>query len=430
MNIEDLYKIFIKNKKVTTDSRIVEKDAIFFALRGETFNGNRYAEKAIENGCSWAIIDDKKYAKDTNFIVVDDVLETLQRLANYHRKQLGINILAITGTNGKTTTKELVASVLSKKYKVTFTKGNLNNHIGVPLTLLSMTDDTQIGVVEMGANHVGEIKNLCELAEPDYGIITNIGKAHLEGFGSIENIINTKSELYDYIKKINGEVFYNFNNELLANKVRSLELNAIDFGGASSTVKGKLLPNNELLSLEIQVAELKLEIHTNLVGDYNLENVLASVCIGNYFGVQPTGMLKAIEEYVPKNNRSQFFKTNKNNIYLDAYNANPSSVELSVNNFAGLQKKNAIVILGDMLELGNEAVSEHLKIVNLVHQKAFSKVILVGQVYSSLKIPNDFLQFKNVNELKKWLLENNLDSANVLIKGSRGIQLETIVEYL
>jgi len=430
MKIKEIYQLFIECGKVTTDSRIVEKNAIFFALQGENFNGNQYAYKAIENGCAYAIVDDKNFVKDNRFIYVDNVLNLLQELGSYHRNKLGVPIIAITGTNGKTTTKELIASVLAKKYTVTFTKGNLNNHIGVPLTLLSMNSTTDIGVVEMGANHMGEIKQLCEIAEPNYGIITNIGKAHLEGFGSLENIIKTKSELYDFIGQSNGKVFYNSLNPILKEEVEKRNLDTIQFAGINSNVKGKIIPKNEFLSLRAEIEDEQHEVYSNLVGNYNLENILAAIAIGNYFKVKTIDIISAIEKYVPKNNRSQFVKTEKNNIYLDAYNANPSSVELSVKNFNSLAKKNSLIILGDMLELGEDSNKEHLAIVHLLKSLNCKKVILVGKVFSSVEVPKEYLQFENANDLKEWMLENKIEQSNVLIKASRGIQLETIVEYL
>jgi UDP-N-acetylmuramoyl-tripeptide--D-alanyl-D-alanine ligase len=430
MKIERLYQIFLRSKKVTTDSRNVENDALFFALKGENFDGNAYAKNALENGCSFAIVDNSDYVQGNNYILVDDVLETLQLLGNYHRKQLNIPIIAITGTNGKTTTKELVTSVLCKKFSVSYTIGNLNNHIGVPLTLLSMNENTQIGIVEMGANHINEIKNLCEIAEPDFGIITNIGKAHLEGFGSFENIIKTKKELYDYLKFKDGKVFYNSNNSLLQKIIIELNLNAIAFGNLNNKVNGEIITSDRFLSINIKIGNFQALVETQLIGNYNLENVLAAACIGHYYGVNPELIVSAIEEYIPKNNRSQFFKTEKNNLFLDSYNANPTSVEASLKNFASLKINNKYVIIGDMLELGNESELEHEKIIGLLQDYSFDKTILVGNIFHSLKVPEKFLRYRDVNELKSWLENSNIVNSNVLIKGSRGIQLEKIVEFL
>ncbi len=430
MKIERLYQIFLRSKKVTTDSRNAENNALFFALKGKFFDGNTYAKNALENGCSFAIVDNPDYVQGDNYILVDDVLETLQLLGNYHKKQLDIPIIAITGTNGKTTTKELLANVLSKKYKVSYTAGNLNNHIGVPLTLLSMNENTQIGIVEMGANHINEIKNLCEIAEPDFGIITNVGKAHMEGFGSFENIIKTKKELYDYLKFKDGKVFYNSNNSLLKKIIIELNLNAIAFGSLNNKIYGDIITSDRFLYVNIKMENFQALIKTQLIGNYNLENVLAAASIGYYNGINPELIVSAIEEYVPKNNRSQFLRTEKNNLFLDSYNANPTSVEASLKNFASLKINNKYIILGDMLELGTESESEHEKIIGLLQDYSFDKIILVGNIYNSLKVPDKFLQFGDVNELKNWLENSNIVHSNVLIKGSRGIQLEKIVELL
>ena len=430
MKIADLHKIFLKNSVITIDSRKTEKDAIFFAINGENFDGNKFAKDAIDNGCAYVIVDNPEVVDGSKYILVEDTLKTLQELAAYHRKQLNIPIIAITGTNGKTTTKELIASVLSKKYKVSFTQGNYNNHIGVPLTLLSMNEDTQIGVVEMGANHMNEIKQLCEIASPDYGLITNIGKAHIEGFGSFENIIEAKKELYDYIKLVRGKVFFNKQNIVLSKLVADIKLDTIAFGDESFIVNGQVLPSNQFVKLSVNIEGETNEIETYLIGNYNLENILASASIGNYFNIDNHDIISAIEEYIPKNNRSQFLKTDKNNLILDAYNANPTSVEAALENFIALDLQNKCVILGDMLELGEESENEHRIIVDFANNQNFETIILVGNIYSSLQVPDNILQFEEVGELKKWISKNNLHNANILIKGSRGIQLEKIVELL
>lgn len=431
MNIEEIYRLFLKCREVSTDSRKCAKNALFFALRGENFNGNKYAEQAIENGCSYAIIDDENYRKDIKYILVKDVLETLQKLANYHRKRLNIPIIAITGTNGKTTTKELISSVLSQKFSITNTVGNLNNHIGVPITLLSMDESTQIGIVEMGANHPNEIMQLCKIAEPNYGIITNIGKAHLEGFGSFEKIISTKNELYNYLNESNGTAFFNANNDLLLELTGKLKTPKFDFNGVDSKVKGQLLKTNKFLAISISINGCLYNVKTKLIGNYNSENVIAAACVGNYFNVSDNDIINAIEKYEPSNNRSQFIKTDKNNLYLDAYNANPTSVNAALLNFEELQVENKWIVLGDMLELGEDSISEHKKIIAKLSEMKFEKAILVGELYSSIKTnKNDILQFKNVDELIVWIRKNNISNSNVLIKGSRGIKLETIVEYL
>ena len=430
MKITDLHKIFLKNSVITIDSRKIEKGAIFFAIKGENFDGNKFAKDAIDNGCAYVIVDNHEVVDGSKYILVEDTLKTLQELASYHRNQLNMPIIAITGTNGKTTTKELIATVLSKKYKVSFTEGNYNNHIGVPLTLLKMNEDTQIGVVEMGANHLNEIEQLCEIASPNYGLITNIGKAHIEGFGSFENVIKAKKELYDYIKLVNGKVFFNKQNTILSKLVADLDFDAIAFGDESSIVNGQVLPSNRFVKLSVNIEGETNEVETHLIGNYNLENILASISIGKYFNIDNHDIISAIEEYIPKNNRSQFLKTNKNNLILDAYNANPTSVEAALGNFIALDLENKCVILGDMLELGEESENEHENIVDFANNQNFETIILVGNIYSSLQVPDNILQFEEVGELKKWISKNNLHNANILIKGSRGIQLEQIVELL
>lgn len=430
MIIEDIYNIFQQIREIVTDSRNVTEGAIFLALKGGKFDGNKYAKKAIENGCSYAIIDNTDCKLNEKYILVDDVLKTLQLLANLHRRKLNMPIIGITGTNGKTTTKELIFSVLNQKYSVTSTKGNLNNHIGVPLTLLSMDEKTEIGVVEMGANHPGEIKQLCEIAQPDYGIITNIGKAHLEGFESFDNVIKAKKELYDYLNKTEGKVFYNSENAILKELVDNLEVEAISFGDQESIIKGEIMPSQQFLTADINIEDFNYKLKTKLVGGYNLENVLAAVLIGNYFKVERELIFSAIENYIPTNNRSQFFKTEKNSLFLDAYNANPTSVEASIRNFESLELPRKSVVLGDMLELGKDAVKEHENIIQLLNEIKFDEIILVGNIYSSIEVPPNMLQFKSVDDLKKWISKKNIKDSNILIKGSRGIQLEKIVELL
>ncbi|OFX27469.1 MAG: hypothetical protein A2041_07750 [Bacteroidetes bacterium GWA2_31_9b] len=431
MKIEEIYKLFLKYPVISTDSRKPEKNSLFFALKGESFDGNMFTKNALENGCAYAIVDNPIFALNSNCILVNDTLETLTELAKYHRKKLRIPILAITGTNGKTTTKELISHVLLNKFNLVYTKGNLNNHIGVPLTLLSMNSETQFGVIEMGANHPMEIKHLCEIAEPDFGIITNIGKAHLEGFGSFENIIKTKKELYDFLENSNGTIFYNTENKILSQINSDVNISKIAFGnGINSDVCGSIISSNPFLFVKIQIASSELNINSKLIGNYNFENILAAVSIGYYFDVDPLKIKEAIENYTPSNNRSQLIKSNLNTIYLDAYNANPSSIEASLINFIQLNVENKCVILGDMLELGNDAVEEHKKVIDLINKAEFSKVILVGNIYANLNETENFIRFKDVNNLKIWLENNRIVDSHILVKGSRGIQLERIVEYL
>jgi UDP-N-acetylmuramoyl-tripeptide--D-alanyl-D-alanine ligase len=430
MSIESLYNKFLKFRKISIDSRTAEKDSLFFALKGESFDGNKYAQSALENGCALAVVDNSDYIEGDKYFLVDNVLETLQELGNYHRKKLSIPIIAITGSNGKTTTKELTSSVLNSVFNVSSTKGNLNNHIGVPLTLLSMDENTQIGIVEMGANHLNEIELLCKIAEPDFGIITNIGRAHLEGFGSYKNVIKAKTELYNYIKNKEGIVFYSSNDSLLKSKVDELELKSIAYAGENSEVSGNILESDQFLRMNVLINDEEIELKTQLVGSYNFENVLAAASIGNYFKIKPELIVNSIERYKPQNNRSQFLKTNINNLYLDAYNANPSSVNASVLNFLSLKITNKIIILGDMLELGADSIVEHKKIVKFLDEETIEKVIVVGKIYNSIEVPSQFVQFENVNKLKIWIEHNPIENSNILIKGSRGIGLEKVIEQL
>ncbi|MEE4197016.1 MAG: UDP-N-acetylmuramoyl-tripeptide--D-alanyl-D-alanine ligase [Bacteroidales bacterium] len=431
MKIEELYPVFLKHPAITTDSRVVKRDGLFFALKGEHFDGNAYARQAIDHGCAYAIIDNPSFKQGEQFILVRDVLTTLQLLANYHRQHLDIPVIGITGSNGKTTTKELIAAVLSKKYKITSTQGNLNNHIGVPLTLLSFLQDTNIGIVEMGANHPGEIKDLCIIAEPSHGLITNIGKAHLEGFGSVENIIRTKKELYDFVTARQGEIFYNANDKLLSGFVNELKVNSISFGDPGrSKVYGSKIPSGIFLWLKVFIESREYTLQTKLIGDYNIDNILAALAVGNYFGVDDRRMIEAIEDYKPENNRSQYIETRHNHVFLDAYNANPTSVKAAIDNFEQLKVSPKWIILGDMFELGVDAINDHLEIVQLIEKNNYEKIILVGDIFSSLTLSREILQFKNVDLLKDWLNKNAVKGSNILIKGSRGNQLEKIVEFL
>ena len=418
-SISSLYQKFQAFPQVCTDTRNIKPNAIFFALKGDNFNGNKFAKQAIEAGCSYAVIDEKEFQSDEKHILVEDVLQCLQQLANYHRKQLNIPIIGITGSNGKTTTKELVNAVLQKKNKTYSTIGNLNNHIGVPLTLLAMTDETEIGIVEMGANHQGEIKMLCEISEPNFGLITNIGKAHLEGFGGEEGIKKGKGELYDFIRKNKGELFLNEDNNLLKEMADGIKY--FSYGTSETAdITGKLISSNPFLN--IQIINHKSQISTHLIGKYNFDNILAAVAIGSYFGVNENDIKEAIENYIPTNNRSQIIKKESNTILLDAYNANPSSMEAAINNFAEFDAENKILILGDMLELGSDAAKEHQYIVDLLVNKGFENVYLVGNNFCKSK--NKFKIFETVEQCFLFFEENKIRNSTVLIKGSRGIKLE------
>lgn len=426
MKINQLHKIFLKSKGVTTDTRKINKNELFFALKGNNFDGNKFAKKAIEAGASYAIIDNKDFLVNDKTILVKNVLKTLQELAAFHRKYLKLPIIAITGTNGKTTTKELIREVLDKKYKLTATKGNLNNHIGVPLTILSMNKTTEIGIVEMGANHKGEIAELCGIVNPDFGLITNIGHAHIEGFGSFEGVVETKSELYNYISINKKTIFLNSDDDLLNSLSESIK--SVKYGiNKKSDYSAKNIDSNPFLKLKW----CDKIINTNLVGSYNFYNVMAAITIGKYFKVSNNDIISAIENYKPQNNRSQFLKTDKNKLIVDAYNANPSSMKLAINNFADIKTNSKVLIIGDMFELGKESKKEHSNIIKLINNYNFEKAIFIGENFHNHSINNKkYLFFKTTNEFIEYLKNKTLKNKYILLKASRGIALEKAIEYL
>lgn len=427
--LKKIYTIFCKNQLVTTDSRNVEKDSIFFALKGENFNGNKFAADALNKGAAFAIIDEKEFYSTERTILVDNVLETLTKLARLHRNKLGIPILAITGTNGKTTTKELIASILSKKYNLSFTQGNLNNHIGVPLTLLKMNSETEFGVIEMGANHPGEIAALCAIADPDYGIITNIGMAHLEGFGSFDGVKTTKGELYKYIQSKGGTIFYNKDNPILEELVQNIE-NKISFGSKNADLNGELVPTPPFVHVKVNFKKGALYLNSYLIGDFNFENILATACIGNYFGVDPLKIQQAIKEYYPKNNRSQLIEKNGRKIIMDAYNANPTSMQASVKSFLASFPGPKTLILGDMLELGKYSVQEHQNILEILNHYSGHEVFLIGKNFVTVSEKSQYQSFENIEYFCEYLTNHKNLNKNILIKGSRGIRLEKVLDYL
>ena len=430
LRLEELYQIYLKHPLVTTDSRKIEKGSIFFALKGDNFDGNAFALSSLEKGASYAVTDDPACAIDDRILLVDNVLQTLQDLARMHRQKLAIPVLAITGSNGKTTTKELVASVLSKKFRTTYTLGNLNNHIGVPLTLLRFSSDTQFGIVEMGANHPGEIDNLCRIALPDYGLITNIGRAHLEGFGSFEGVIRAKTELYRFLEQSNGTIFINQANPLLTKNAGEVTRVNYTTQKGLEGLEGEIISADPFLSFRTLFPKGWLFIRTRLVGGYNLENALAASAVGLYFGVDPTTIAAAIASYQPDNNRSQLIETSRNKLLMDAYNANPSSTQAALENFARLAVSPKGVILGDMLELGSTSKEEHQKIVDLLSSMTPDLVFLVGPVYSGCNLTDSFRCFIDSDELAAYLENEPLKGYNLLIKGSRGMKLETVVPKL
>ena len=425
MKIEELYKIFLEqNQQICTDTRKIEKGAIYFALKGGNFDANSFATSAIEGGCAYAVVDNPAI-KNEKCIVVEDALKTLQDLANFHRKQFTIPVIGITGTNGKTTTKELVKAVLSTQLKVHYTKGNLNNHIGVPLTLLSMSKDTEIAIIEMGANHPLEIEFLCTIAEPNYGMVTNMGKAHLEGFGGFEGVIKTKSEMYDFASSHNGKVFVNAADELLMKqsarvKQRILYQNAGFYGDVRAV--------SPYVTAMLHIGKEETEIATKLFGEHNLINMVAAAAVGKEFCISTANIKKALQEYQPDNNRSQIKKSARGNtLILDAYNANPTSMTMALTAFSKIDSKNKIAIVGDMLELGSASEAEHKNIVRLLELNNIT-AFLVGPEFA--KCHGDFKSFENSTDLKNFLALQNISNTSVLIKGSRGIKLEVVEEVL
>ena len=430
MLIPDLYNLFKQHPVITTDSRICPEDSIFFALKGPSFNGNDFAEKALEKGCCYAVVDEwgKDKKRPEHIILVDDVLTALQQLANYHRRQFKTPVIAITGTNGKTTTKELIATILSKEFKVVYTQGNYNNHIGVPLTLLSMTKEHEIVVIEMGANHPGEIKELCEIAEPNYGLITNVGMAHLEGFGSFENIVNTKSELYDYLDQNDGKAFLNSDLKDVLNLPQKIE--KYEYGRDDSTLflSGSVVSNYPYLEFDWHFFGNNHRAKTHLIGGYNMDNALAAIAIGSFFGVNSTFINDAIEAYMPKNNRSQFEKTENNSLIVDAYNANPTSMKAALDNFVGYPLSPKALIIGEMKELGGVSQTEHQQLVDLIKAYDFKNVYFVGKSFRDVN--TDFPFFENVGDLIKEFTLEPPKGFCILIKGSNSVQLDKIVPYL
>lgn len=430
MEIQSLYKLFLDSTGVCTDTRRIKEGSIFFALKGPNFNGNCFAKNALESGAKYAVVDEKEFAISNQYILVEDVLTTLQQLSTYHRNQYAIPLIAIAGSNGKTTTKELTAAVLSMKYKTFFTEGNLNNHIGVPLTLLSITKDTEIAVIEMGANHLGETALLCDIIIPDYGLITNNGKDHLEGYGSIEGVRKGNGEMYEFMKKNNRTVFVSAAQADLMND--SSLLNRIIFGNhIESIVNGTVTQQFPTIHVELVFNNRETTlVQTNLTGKYNLENILAASAFGYYFKVPVTQIAEAISNYKPANNRSQIINKGGNVFFLDAYNANPSSMTLAIENFAEWSVRNKIIILGEMLELGLHSTKEHLAILSLAKQKKFDKIILIGNEFRKIiNEENDHLLcFDSVNDLKEWFILQRFSGTHFLLKGSRLNRLEKILE--
>lgn len=427
MQIEQLYNIYKQYPSIQTDTRKLKRGDIFFALKGDNFNGNTFARQATEAGAVYAVIDEKEFEIPGKTILVEEVLKTLQQLAKYHREQFAIPFIAITGSNGKTTTKELIHAVLSSSFITYTTEGNLNNHIGVPLTILKIKSDAQIAVIEMGANHIGEIAGYCKYALPTHGIITNCGKAHLEGFGGTEGVKRGKGELYDYLRTLtDGTAFVMWDYDYLQTMSKGIT-NIIKYGTvADLNITGKVKQSEPYLEVEITHGSDTGIISTQLVGEYNLPNVLAAVTVGKTFKVKDEKIKLAIENFTPSNSRSQLVTKGTNKIILDAYNANPSSMKLAIENFARLTADNKILILGGMAELGEESLNEHKAIADLIRLYKWKEVVLVGGDF--LKIDHSFLKFQNATALKEWWQQQQFTNTYFLIKGSRSMQMEKVIE--
>ena len=433
MKIETLYSVYLQHPLISTDTRKITEGSLFFALKGEHFNGNKFASEALEAGAAYAVIDEAEYQKGDRFLLVDDVLSALQNLARYHRQQLTIPFIAITGTNGKTTTKELLNSVLSQKYVTYATIGNLNNHIGVPLSLLSVTSETEIAIIEMGANHQKEIAFLCSLAQPTHGLINNVGKAHLEGFGGFEGVKKGKGELYDYLKKTNGIAFINKDNDFLMEMMRERELqNPVFYGKADDCfVRGNLVENNPFLLVDWSDGTETQRVKSNLTGTYNFENLMAATAIGKYFGLTNAEINTGIEIYKPTNNRSQITQTATNTLICDYYNANPSSMAVALDSFSGLDAENKVMILGDMFELGEESSAEHKILFERALRVTASKRIFIGnELYALAHTSSGNYFFRSTEEAYELLRTEPIRGATILLKGSRGMKLEKLVELL
>lgn len=427
MEIAELYKCFMECGKVTTDSRNCPEGSMFIALKGETFNGNAFAAQALKQGCRYAVIDESEYAGEGT-ILVDNCLQALQQLANYHRRQLKTPVIGITGTNGKTTTKELISTVLSRKFNTLYTEGNFNNHIGVPLTLLRLTKEHEMAVVEMGANHPGEIKTLVHIAEPDYGIITNVGKAHLQGFGSFEGVIRTKGELYDFLRAKGGATIFIQNENPYLNGIAE-GLTCVRYGQTAGLyVSGELISCSPFLSFRWTAEGVSHEVNTHLIGSYNLDNMLAAAAIGRYFGVSDDDISSALASYLPHNNRSQLKETADNKLIVDAYNANPTSMMAALKNFRQVEAPHKMVILGDMKELGEASREEHQKVVDYLKECGFDRVVLVGLEFAAAT--HSYQTFQHVDEVLADIRIHKPQGYYILIKGSNSMKLSQLPEYL
>ena len=427
MNIQDIHNLFLQCKSVSIDTRKIEKDSMFFAIKGENFDANTFAVKALELGALFVVVDNASYVIDERTILVENSLESLQALAKFHRAYLKLPIIALTGSNGKTTTKELINVVIAKKYKTKATVGNLNNHIGVPLTLLSFTKDTEIGIVEMGANHKKEIEFLCEIAQPDFGYITNFGKAHLEGFGGVEGVIQGKSEMYEYLAKNDKLVFVNLEDPIQIEKSTGIKSFTFGINNTNADLQINSIKANPFVVIDYD----NFSVESHLIGLYNANNINAAIAIGYYFKVEEEDMKQAIETYIPENNRSQLLRIDSNQIILDAYNANPSSMAVAITNFLQLENENKVMILGDMFELGDESSQEHKLIVDSLLNQNESECYLIGKSFYEHKVDKDNIQFfETFDAFVVFLKTRHFSENTILVKGSRGMALERTLEYI
>ena len=428
--IEKLYKAYLASRRVTTDSRAITPGCIFFAFKGTNFDGNAFAPQALEQGAALCVISDPQYKTDERCIVVPDVLATLQELAREHRRHLTIPVIGITGTNGKTTTKELVHAVLAKRYKTSATEGNFNNHLGVPLTLLDIPADAQIAIVEMGANHPGEIADLCSIADPDCGLITNVGRAHLEGFGSFEGVVKTKTELYRHLAGKEGLVFVNADNERLMQEAEGMKTRT--YGRSENAdVRGTYVGSDPYLHFYFEVGDNVYNVRTHLLGAYNFDNCMAAVAVGLRFGVEPFDIKEAIEEYVPANQRSQWKETSNNKLYLDCYNANPSSMAAAIASFAEMNTGTAkVAIIGAMRELGEASSEEHRKLVQALNNCHLEHCLLIGHEFDGITLGSNMTLMHSTEEAAEWLKETKLQGKTILVKGSNSNKLWTLEQLL
>lgn len=430
MKTDQIYDLFKKSTGINTDSRSIRKGEIFFALWGEKYNGNKYAAEALEKEALCAVVDDPLFETEKT-ILVDDCLFELQALASHHRKELNVPVLAITGTNGKTTTKELIAAILLKKKRLHYTKGNLNNHIGVPLTILSAPEDTEMMVIEMGASHIGEIRSLCLIAKPDYGIITNIGTAHIEGFGSYDGVVKAKTELYEHLRKVNGVALYNDKDSLITEKIFRMVNRAVPFSDPTGIeLLLDMTDSDLLLNLRATYQHKSYDIKTKLFGSYNYENVKAAIATGLFFDVPMDDIVAAIGEYHPENNRSQVIASERNTLICDSYNANPSSMATAIQSFSEIKSDQKVIILGDMLELGNKTESEHIKVLQELKSIKPELVYLVGPVFKKISDEYGYKSFADTGKLRDYLKKKSLKGFTIFIKGSRGIGLEKVYDLL